>query len=126
MCQFWKSVIFVQCYLEESFTAAVETPLHYFLKCKLYNIHRPIMMQTYNIVHHLSDSTLMHIILEGNGNEFENVEMITAVSDFIYIILGDLSINSINYLTTSHNLYNLFICNHGNIIMQISFYLLYC
>ena len=30
-----------------------------------------------------SDSTLMHIILEGSGNEFENVEIITAVSDFI-------------------------------------------
>ena len=27
-------------------TEAVETPLHYFLKCKLYNMHRPIMMQT--------------------------------------------------------------------------------
>ena len=100
-------------------TKAVETPLHYFLKCKLYDIHRPIMMQTLSkYVHHASGSTLMYIILEGNGNEFENVEIITAVSP-LYIILGDLSINSINYLTTSHNLYNLFICNHGNIFMQI-------
>ena len=125
MCQIWKSVIFVQCYLEESFTEAVETPLHYFMKCKLYNIHRPIMMQTLSkYVHHASDSTLMHIILEGNGNEFENVEIITAVSDLI--IRGDISINPINYLTTSHNLYNLLICNHGNIFMQIFFYLFYC
>ena len=56
-------------------TEAVETPLHYFLKCKLYNMHRPMMMQTLSkYVHHAaSDSTLMHIILEGNGNEFENV-----------------------------------------------------
>ena len=65
-------------------TEAVETPLHYFLKCKLYNMHRPIMMQTLSkYVNHVSDSTLMHIILEGNGNEFENVEIKTAVSDFI-------------------------------------------
>ena len=65
-------------------TEAVETPLHYFLKYKLYNMHRPIMMQTLSkYVNHVSDSTLMHIILEGNGNEFENVEIITAVSDFI-------------------------------------------
>ena len=43
------------------------------------------MMQTLSkYVHHASDSTLMHIILERNGNEFENVEIITAVSDFIY------------------------------------------
>ena len=80
------------------------------------------MMQTLSkYVNHASYSTLMHIILEGNGNEFENVEIITVVSDFI-IILGDLSINSINYLTTSHNLYNIFIYKHGNIFMQISFY----
>ena len=43
------------------------------------------MMQTLSkYVHHALDSTLMHIILEGNGNEFENVEIIKAVSDFIY------------------------------------------
>ena len=53
---------------------AVQTPLHYFLKCNIYNIRRPIMMQTLSkYAHHASDSTLMHIILEGNGNEFENV-----------------------------------------------------
>ena len=47
-------------------------------------MHRPIMKQTLSkYVNHASDSTLMHIILEGNGNEFENVEIITAVSDFI-------------------------------------------
>ena len=43
------------------------------------------MMQNLSkYVHHASDSTLMHIILEGNGNEFENIEIITAVSDIIY------------------------------------------
>ena len=43
------------------------------------------MMQNLSkYVNHASDSTLMHIILEENGNEFENVEIITAVSDFIY------------------------------------------
>ena len=44
-------------------------------------------------------STLMHIILEGNinGNEFENVEIITAVSDFIYNT--GRFINFIDYLT---------------------------
>ena len=42
------------------------------------------MMQTLSkYVNHASDSTLMHIILEGNGNDFENVEIITDVSDFI-------------------------------------------
>ena len=35
-------------------------------------------------VHHASDSTLMHTIPEENGNELENVEIITAVSGFTY------------------------------------------
>ena len=36
-----------------------ETPLHYFLKCNLYNIHKPIMMQTLSThVHHALDPTL--------------------------------------------------------------------
>ena len=74
------------------------------------------MMQTFSkYVHHASDSTLIHIILEGNGIDFENVEIITAVSD-IYIILVDLSNSFINYLMTTHNLYILFICN---ILMQM-------
>ena len=35
-------------------------------------------------VPHAPDFTLMHIFLEVNGNEFKNIEIITAVSDFIY------------------------------------------
>ena len=40
-------------------------------------------------------------------------------TQLLYIILDDLSINFINYLTTSDNLYNLFICD---IFMQTSLY----
>ena len=32
------------------YTEAVETLSHYFLKCKLHNIHRPIMMQTLTLL----------------------------------------------------------------------------
>ena len=33
-----------------------------------------------------SESTLMYVILEGNGNKFVNIEIITAVKN-LYIIL---------------------------------------
>ena len=48
----------------------------------------------------------MHIILEGNGNEFENVEIITAISDFIYSTGRFINFN--NYLTTNLTIYKTF------------------
>ena len=35
-------------------------------------------------VPHAPDFTLMHIFLEVNGNEFENIEIITDTEQFIY------------------------------------------
>lgn len=61
-----------------------ETPLHYFLKCNLYDLPRQLMLQTLvKYAPNDSDSTLLHLILQGNGNYFENVEIISAVSEFL-------------------------------------------